>query len=235
MTLSSKLNNAKFAVVFLENYLVGGLGSLPKREIDLLVLRAYLEATLNVPIQTALAKADPYQLGRELNIRATRIRIMLDDLRYRYAPTDEDLNFQLLEALKEGEVVIDKNYVRIQIDDLLLRDHVRKIVKENLGIVDTSFDRTIISLTPDKFLALAVSTQDRATQEELEKRLKAFRLKSDIAASKEGPVTWFIKKIGEGAANEIGKKILDEVPSWITYKGKDFVDFIMKLAENSPG
>ncbi|MFN7305073.1 MAG: hypothetical protein ACK5TQ_00650, partial [Acetobacteraceae bacterium] len=130
MTLSSKLNNAQFAEVFLKNYLVGGFGSLPKRETDLLVLRSYLEATMDAPITAAIAKADPYQLGRELNIRAARIRTMLDDLRYRYPPSEEDLRSQLSAALRKGEIVSGKNSLRIQIDDMLLRDYVRTFVRD---------------------------------------------------------------------------------------------------------
>jgi hypothetical protein len=235
MTLSSKLNNAKFAEVFLENYLVGGLGSLPKREIDLLVLRAYLEATMDDSIPTAIANADPYQLGRELNIRAARIRTMLDDLRYRYPPSEGDLRSQLSEALRKGEIVPDKNSLRIQIDDMLLRDHVRKIVRDCFGIVDTSFDRTIISLTPEKLLILAISAQDEATQAELEKRLKGIKFKSELGAPKEGRVLWLTKKVGEGAANELGKNILENGPSWITSKGTAFLDLVMELAKNLPG
>jgi hypothetical protein len=231
MTLSSKLNNAQFAEVFLKNYLVGGFGSLSKRETDLLVLRSYLEATMDAPITAVITKADPYQLGRDLNIRASRIRTMLDDLRYRYPPSEDELRSQLTDALNNAEIILDKNTLRIQIDDLLLRDYVRKIVRDRFGLVDTSFDRTIISLTPEKFLALAIASQDEASQAELERRLRAIKLKSELGAPKEGRVRWLIKKVGEGAANEVGKKILEEAPSWITTKGEVFIDFVVKLPQ----
>jgi hypothetical protein len=231
MTLSSSLEFQKFAQVFLTNYLVGGLGTLSKREIDLLVLRAYLEAKMGPPIQAAITKADPYQLGRDLNIRASRIRTMLDDLRYRYPLSEDELRSQLKEALKNAEIILDKNTLRIQIDDLLLRDYVRKIVRDRFGLVDTSFDRTIISLTPEKFLALAIASQDEASQAELEQRLKAIKLKSELGAPKEGRVLWLIKKVGEGAANELGKTILEKAPSWITNKDA-LIDFVVKFTQN---
>lgn len=234
MTLSSSLEFQKFAQVFLTNYLVGGLGSLSKREIDLLVLRAYLEAKMGAPIQVVITKADPYQLGRDLNIRASRIRTMLDDLRYRYPPSEDELRSQLSEALKNGEIIPDKNTLRIQIDDLLLRDYVRKIVRDRFGLVDTSFDRTIISLTPEKFLALAIASQDEATQTKLEQRLNAIKLKSELGAPKEGRVLWLIKKVGEGAANEVGKKLLEEATDWINNKDA-LIDFVVKFAQNLSG
>lgn len=234
MTLSSKLNNAQFAEVFLKNYLVGGFGSLSKRETDLLVLRSYLEATMDAPITGAIAKADPYQIGRELNIRASRIRTMLDDLRYRYPPSEDDLRSQLSEALKSGEIIPDKNTLKIQIDDLLLRDYVRKTVRDRFGLVDTSFDRTIISLTPEKFLTLAIASQDEASQAELEKKLKAIKLKSELGAPKEGRVLWLIKKVGEGAANEVGKKLLEGATDWINNKDA-LIDFVVKFTQNLSG
>jgi hypothetical protein len=234
MTLSSELNHAQFAKVFLKNYLVGGFGSLSKRETDLLVLRSYLEATMDAPITGAIAKADPYQIGRELNIRASRIRTMLDDLRYRYPPSEDDLRSQLLEALKNGEIIPDKNTLKIQIDDLLLRDYVRKTVRDRFGLVDTSFDRTIISLTPEKFLTLAIASQDEASQAELEKKLKAIKLKSELGAPKEGRVLWLIKKVGEGAANEVGKKLLEGATDWINNKDA-LIDFVVKFTQNLSG
>ena len=232
MTLSSSLEFQKFAQVFLPNYLVGGLGSLSKREIDLLVLRAYLEAKMGLPIQVAITKADPYQLGRDLNIRASRIRTMLDDLRYRYPPSEDELRSQLSEALRKGEIGPGKNSLRIQIDDMLLRDYVRKFVRDIFGIVDTSFDRTIISLTPENFLALAVWTQDSATKETIEKKLQAIKLKSDIEAPKEERVHWFIKKIGEGAATQLGKEFIVTLSKSIKADGEDFVDYVASLFQN---
>ncbi len=229
MTLSSKLNNAQFAEVFLKNYLVGGFGSLSKRETDLLVLRSYLEATMDAPITAAIAKADPYQLGRELNIRAARIRTMLDDLRYRYPPSEEDLRSQLSAALRKGEIVSGKNSLRIQIDDVLLRDYVRKFVRDIFGIVDTSFDRTIISLTPENFLALAVWTQDSDTKKKIEEKLQEIELKPDTAAPKEERVHWFIKKIGEGAATQLGKEIIVNASKMINSDGESLVDHVVSL------
>jgi hypothetical protein len=231
MTLSSELNNAQFAEVFLKNYLVGGFGSLSKREIDLLVFRAYLEAKMGAPVQSVITKADPYQLGRDLNIRASRIRTMLDDLRYRYPPSEDELRSQLSEALKNGEIIPDKNTLRIQIDDLLLRDYIRKTVRDHFGLVDTSFDRTIISLTPEKFLTLAIASQDKTSQAELEKRLKAIKIKSELGAPREGRVLWLIKKVGEGAANEVGKELFEAATDWI--KNNDaLIDVVVKFTRN---
>jgi hypothetical protein len=229
MTLSSSLEFQKFAQVFLPNYLVGGLGSLSKRELDLLVLRAYLEAKMGLPIQAAITKADPYQLGRDLNIRASRIRTMLDDLRYRYPPLEDELRSQLSEALRKGEIGPGKNSLRIQIDDMLLRDYVRKFVRDIFGIVDTSFDRTIISLTPENFLALAVWTQDPDTKKKIEEKLQEIELKPDTEAPKEERVHWFIKKIGEGAATQLGKEIIVNASKMINSDGESLVDHVVSL------
>lgn len=230
MSLRSNIDRARFADVFLDQYLIGGLGALPKREIDLLVLRALIESSTTDSAQAALAKADPFVLGRECRVRASRMRSMLDELRYRNPPTDDDLRTQLREHLTKGERVADGTNVRIQIEDALLRDYARKAVRDEFGIVDSSFDRTVVALSPAKFLALVLAVLGPEARAEFEKQLTVTQ-PGTVAAPTEGRIGWLFKKMGEGAASEMGKKVVQLTDEWLRANGGTVAGTVQELAE----
>ncbi|WP_146217137.1 hypothetical protein [Falsiroseomonas bella] len=229
MTLRSQIDRARFADIFLDVYLSGGLGSLSKREIDLLVLRALIEASTTDAAQAALANADPFYLGRECRVRATRMRSMLDELRYRNPPTDEDLRTQLRDQLTRGERIADGTTVRIQIEDGLLRDYARKVVRDDFGVVDSSFDRAIIALSPAKFLALVLAVLGPDARTEFETQLTATK-PGTVPAPIEGRLTWIFKKMGEAAAGEVGKRVVQLSDEWLRANGASVAGTVQELA-----
>ena len=229
MTLRSQIDRARFADIFLDTYLRGGLGTLPKREIDLLVLRALIVSSTTDTTQEALAKADSFYLGRECCVRASRMRSMLDELRYRNPPTDEDLRAQLRGQLAKGERIADGTTVRIQIEDALLRDYARKVVRDDFGVVDSSFDRTVVALSPAKFLALVLAVLGPEARAELEKQLTA-TTPGTVTAPNEGRLTWIFKKMGEGAASEVGKRVVQLSDEWLRENGASVANTVQELA-----
>ncbi len=233
MTLRSRIDRARFADIVLDGYLSGGIGSLPKREIDLLMLRALIEAGTSDSPQVALAKADPYLLGRECGVRASRMRSMIDELRYRHPPTEDELKAQLRDQLIKGEPHPDGASIRIQIDDGLLRDYARKLVRDAFGIVDTSFDRTVVSLSPARFLSLVLEVVGEQARAELEKQLKA-KAPRGVEAPSEGRLGWLLKKAAEGGAGELGKQLLEAGQGWLRSNGPGLVQRLAELLWKVP-
>ena len=233
MTLRPQIDRGRFADIFLEAYLNGGLGSLPKREIDLLVLRALIEASTTEPQYVALAKADAYDLGREYRVRVTRMRYMLDELRYRHPPAEAELKSQLREQLIKGELLPDGAHVRIQIDDGLLRDYARKLVRDTFGIVDMSFDRTVVSLSTAKFLGLVLQVVGEEARSTFEKQLKAKKPRG-VDVPSEGRVEWLLKKIAEGGAGEVGRQIVEAGQGWLSSNAPDFARTLAELMWKVP-
>lgn len=192
---------------FLEVYLANGLGSLPKREVDLLVLRLLVESEGNQPAHVALAEADAFVLGKRLGIKAARVRSMLDELRYRSRPDDEFVREQLKASLTRGERQIDGTQVRIQLDDAFLRDYVKRAVRDDFGIVDSSFDRSIITLSAPKFLGLVLNVLGPDVQATFQRELAEART-SNAPVSAEGLSKIFLRNAAESAGKEAGKQMI---------------------------
>jgi hypothetical protein len=227
MTRRSDIDSARFTEIFLDAYLAGGLGSLPKREIDLLVLRALIEAGTTESPHTALAKADAFLLGREYRVRESRIRTMLDELRYRHPPSEAELKAQLRELLMATPPP-DGGAVKIQIEDGLLRDYARKLVRNTFDIADTSFDRTVVALQPRTFLGLVLEVVGEKERAEFEEKLKT-KTPRGVKPPPKDRVGWLLKQIPEGAAGEIGRQLLVAGQQWFQQKGPALAERLAEL------
>ncbi|WP_374765253.1 hypothetical protein [Yunchengibacter salinarum] len=229
MSFLRNLDHNAFAQEFLEAYLADGFTSLPKREIDLLVLRLLLA---HVSDWSGDAPPPAFALAQALRAKRGRIRSMLDELSFRNAGDQESVNRRLHEILDKGEKDIEHNKVRVQIEDGYLREYAKSIVQADFGIVDSSFDRSIISLSGDKFLALVTEVMGDRERKAFEKVLKKHErdLKS---GDKEGLLKTFLREFVKSAGNEAGKKAIklgaaaltggiSEIPDLIeSYFGED--------------
>ena len=204
MSFLDKLDHTAFSREFLHAYLNEGFTSLPKREIDLLILRLLLT---HVNDWSETAPPPAFALAKVLKAKRGRIRSMLDELSFRNAGDQESTNRRLHEILSKGEQDIEKNKVRIQIEDAYLREYAKSIVQADFGIVDSSFDRSIISLSGDKFLMLVtevmVAKERRIFEEKLEKHKKDLKGKE-----KEGLLNTFLQEFVKSAGTEAGKKAI---------------------------
>ncbi len=204
MSFLDNLDHAAFSRAFLKAYLADGFTSLPKREIDLLVLRLLLS---HVKDWSGDAPPPAFALAQVLRAKRGRIRSMLDELSFRNAGDQESVNRRLHEILDKGEKDIEHNKVRVQIEDGYLREYAKSIVQADFGIVDSSFDRSIISLSGDKFLALVTEVMGENEQKAFEKELKKHK-KILKDGEKEGLVKTFLREFVKSAGSEAGKKAI---------------------------
>lgn len=204
MNFLDDLDNESFAREFLKAYLADGFTSLPKREIDLLVLRLLLT---HVSDWSEGAPPSAFALAQVLRAKRGRIRSMLDELSFRNAGDQDSVNRRLHEILDKGEKDIEHNKVRVQIEDGYLREYAKSIVQADFGIVDSSFDRSIISLSGDKFLALVTEVMGEDERKAFEKELEKHK-KSLKDGDKEGLLRTFLREFVKSAGNEAGKKAI---------------------------
>lgn len=208
MSILEGLNIEQFTKNFLETYLENGFASMPKREIDLLILHLLMQhrtkwSGKNIP--TA------FEISQILRSKRSKIRSMLDEISFRNQ-SDEKAKTLISKIIldrissKSDDLYSGKDdtYVRIQIEDGYLRDFAKNLVQTDLGIVDTSFDRTILILSPKKFLTLVGFLLDDETRKEIEKELK----KHSSKLGKKGKKTYweiFLESIAESTGKEVGK------------------------------
>ena len=117
------------------------LGSLTKRELEILLLRAAVDSDL------LDARADT--LAETCNIPITRAHGYLTDLALRQASmTDSDAIKVLLESLRDSEVISDDSHFSIPLHDAALRIWLeRKMTRLRLNSGDT-LRRDHVKLTP---------------------------------------------------------------------------------------
>lgn len=204
MSFLDNLDHATFSREFLDAYLDDGFTSMPKREIDLLVLRLLLTHVKN---WSADAPPPAFTLAQALKAKRARIRSMLDELSFRNADNQESVNRRLHEILENHEKDIENNKVRIQIEDGYLREYAKSIVHADFGIVDSSFDRSIISLSGDKFLTLVTGVMGSDQHKKFEEELN--RYKKDLKGKKgESLLRTFLREFVKSAGNAAGKKAI---------------------------
>ena len=196
-----KVNCDALGRAFLETYLEDGFASLPKKEIDLLVLRLLLEHTDG---WSRKSPPSAFAMAQALRTKSGRLRTALDELAFRDPPSDEEIREKLRNILKQGELDIENNKVHIRIEDSFLRECARDIVHRDYGITDQSFSRAIIVLSGPKFLVLVASVM---TADERDKFEQELLIKTGVK-SKTGLLEDFLKEFVKSAGKEAGKKVI---------------------------
>lgn len=207
MSIRDALDHEAFARAFLEAYLENGFTTMTKREIDLLVLR------LLVTHADGFSWEDPpsaFELSQQLRAKRSRIRSMMDELSFRLMADDTQARKRLKKIIEdrireEGDALFEESRVRLQIEDGFLREYAKDLVQKDYGIVDSSFNTSIIVLSGDKFLALVFEVMPETPRETIEEELKRHRAELQ-ATSEKGLFRLFIEHAVKGAGTEGGKQ-----------------------------
>ena len=141
---------AEFANEFLRFYTEVGFGALSKREVDLLLLRLLQNYLPDFKSQS------DFDAAMFLKTTKRKIRGLRNEISFREGTTETDLKNRLREHLKKAEILGSNNgMVMIQLDDAVLRGYAEKTVRSEFGIVDSSFNSSIMQLSGEKYLFLA--------------------------------------------------------------------------------
>ncbi|MGY6555669.1 MAG: hypothetical protein ACXIUM_14220 [Wenzhouxiangella sp.] len=200
-------NEKDFAEAFIKGYLAPGFGNLPKREIDLLVLQLLVEHDRNLSWEEP---PSAFHLAQILGVKRSKIRSLMDELSFRRPATerDETTRKTLRKMLISQELKVINDVVRLQIEDGYCREYAKNLVSVAGGIVDGSFDRTIITLTADKFLILSAEI---ATDEEQVRLAQILKKETELKPETLGSsIEWqreirreFLKSIAGQAGKEL--------------------------------
>lgn len=207
MSIMDDLDLEAFGKAFLEAYLSEGFTVMTKREIDLLVLR------LLVQHREGWSWDHPpsaFDVSRELRAKRSRIRSMMDELSFRHLLDEDHARKRLRRIIEdrireESDDLFQNSRVRVQIEDGFLREFAKDLVQKDYGIVDSSFNSSILVLSGDKFLALVFEVMPDAPRKQIEAELK--KHKAALGASDDTRLfRLFIEQAVKGAGNELGQK-----------------------------
>ncbi len=201
---AASLRDTAFLEDLLEAFVDRGLGSLPGRETTIAVVQMLLR---HHPTWSQQSPAD-YELARLLRTSPRKVRNIRDELSYRDAGrTDEWCRTELVRVLERAERVPDGAYVTFEIDDGLVRDYARKLVRENYGLFESGMNASVVKLSGKTFATLAIAVMPAKARNQLLRQipLPTGKPESDGKETK-SPVRLFIDSFAKKAGEQAGRQ-----------------------------
>lgn len=116
---------------------------------------------------------------------------------------------ELTELIKGAERIQDGVYVNFEIDDGLVRDFARKLVRKNLGVFESGFRTTVVKISGKQFIALTMAVLGDKEFKKLSKVLYK-EIEAEKGESKNStPIRLFVDSFMKSAGNQAGKKSID--------------------------
>lgn len=124
-------------------------GSLPKTELELLILDAIIRSI-------EPKEKDPYSkiekhfnlLKAELKLSQTQLKNKLLAVQLRYdIKSDKDVEVFILESIKNGNYLVENNFIVLSIFNPLLNDQAKSYFETRGILSDTSFNKSILKIS----------------------------------------------------------------------------------------
>ena len=149
-------NMSSFKKDFLDNYLKFGLGSMPKSDIDALVM--YLIDMHGTDEHEPLVKYSNQQISERLKTPVIKVKKMRYDAALKFGGAVEDqAKGRLLAALSNASIEPNGKKVRIIIEDTLAKNWLQGQLKLKQQPFENSFNTEIVEVNVDGFFAVLES------------------------------------------------------------------------------
>ena len=211
---------AKTALVkIFENYLNPAFGALPKRENEIVMFQVLQD------LKIFDKNPDLYSLLSSLRVTRTKARTLLYESNLRL---NNDLEAELIEALKTPVLIKIDDKVCLEIDNPLLIDHLKHELRELNHITDGSFSPDLIKLTPAAYKTLLNKKFSRISKKELNEALIQCGAKKQITVKTllSGVLKTVGKKVASAAGEDVGEYIGDYLGDLFTSGYDKAVDFV---------
>ena len=210
----------KSLVKLLEYYVSPAFGSLPKREIDIAVFQCFQELKIfdNTP--------EIYSLLSSLRVTRSKARSLLYESNLRKS-NGASLDKELLKILQDP-LLKDNDKVCLEVENPLLIDHIKHVLKELNHITDNSFSPELIKLTPEAYKSLLNKKLAKVSKKEIDAVLIKCGAKKEINAGT--ILKEVLKKVGKKVADDTGKEAGEFVGDYlgVLFSGvnKDVTSFL---------
>lgn len=217
----SQEDSKKSLIKIYEAFLNPAFGSLPKRELEILMFQALQD--LNIFDSTP----DMYSMVSSLRITRSKARNLLYESNLRRT-SSESLEQELINYLSNPILLKDSEKVCLEIDNPLLIDHLRKSLKDLRHITDGSFSPELVKLTPVAYKALLNSKFSKISKDDLDQALIECGSKKKVNV--QTLLTGVLKKVGKKVADDAGDQAgefigdyLGDLFSGVFTKAKEFI------------
>lgn len=160
--LEKESDKIYFTENYVEEYLKRGLGSLSKKDIDVLVLKLILDIRYNEVEQ----ELDVFALSKELKISIVKLRNLIKEVQLRYNQLNEDVvKKRFVNIFEKNRWRVEKGYVHISIIDPLLREYLLDLIYKENSFADYSFNPEIIKIEINVFAKVISKLANKSVQE----------------------------------------------------------------------
>ncbi len=206
ITLKAGSEKTRHALdTFLSAYLHPAFGTLPKAEVELLVLR------LLTQIGAISERPSAYELVSNLKVTRSKATRLIYDQELRTRTTEElDEDTRLL--LRRPILQKRGDSFALEIENSLLSDHIRAKLRDMGHVTDGSFSPSLVTLTIDAMVAL-IEAQLTETQKTV--TLDALVKAGAPASTFKGVLRDALKQLGKKIADESGQAVAEEVAKYV--------------------
>jgi hypothetical protein len=190
-----------FYDAFWKEYLSRGFGNMPKRDMDVLIFHLFEKTDV-------FNGKSNFEIARTLRTTPAKIKSLKYESVLRFDDSDivsdNFLKQRFASYLKNNPPLeFDEKYLKLQIEDPVLLDHLKAICKENGVITDGSFNGEILKVDESSFIKLLEQVQFKDSK----KSLKQFKSQYNT------PYRDFLKNLWKTAKEEGTKKGLNVLAS----------------------
>lgn len=201
--LEKSANAIKFCDQFVSGYTSPAFGARSKAEIDLLVFMCLVEAKALDP------EAPVYDIARALNITPTRVRSLIFNWQLRTIPKENNLQSDLVAALKKTRFSGDGTLLTFGVESPLLKEEISARLRRKGVFSDASFSKEIVRLPVDAFVEFLDEIVDDETKTTVRETLVKDKRLPDT--SFKALATGVLSKLGEKVAGKAGEAIAGEL------------------------
>ena len=202
--IAANLRDTEFLEDLLDAFVDRGLGSLPGRETTI----ALVQMLLRPHPHWRSKPPEDYELARLLRTSPRKVRNIRDELSYRDSErTDGWCRTELARVLERAERVPDGAYVTFEIDDGLVRDYARKLVRENYGLFESGMSSSVVKLSGKTFATLAIAVMPTNAQDRLLKQIPQTKAKpKPDSEERKSPIRLFVDSFAKKAGEQAGQQ-----------------------------
>ena len=195
-----------FEKVFLENYLKFGLGSMPKSDVDALVM--YLLDTYGPNGSGPLAIYSNQTVSERLKTPVAKIKKLRYDAALKFGGRIEDQAMgRLLAALSKASIEPDGEKICLIIEDSLAKNWLQGQLKIHQHIFDYSFNTEIVKVSSAGLFQVLETVFDKVELEKFKTGYEAAKKKKS-AEERVKAFKGVALKFAEGAAKAAGAGVV---------------------------
>lgn len=129
----------EFVKEFLDEYLADGMGAMPKKEVDILVMNLLIK-------YGGLSDKGNQELSILLQAPVSKIKSLRYEARLKYPPDKDYVKREFLYILTKSHFDFDKGKITFAIEDEFLRQAIQGQLKSKGMFADTSFNTELVKI-----------------------------------------------------------------------------------------